>query len=682
MDTKAKKNTIKEQVRNMGAGTNNNGTAGTIYNHKSSTSRADTPYPLLSTIDLPDQLRRLPLKQLPSLCEEIREYLIDTLSVVGGHFSSNLGVVELTVALHYVYQTPQDRLIWDVGHQIYPHKILTGRRHALKSVRKTDGLSGFPKRSESIYDLYETGHAGTSISQLLGEVVSRDCLGLSHKCVCVIGDASIASGMALEALNHGGHMDTQCMVVLNDNDMSISHNVGALNQYLNNMISSSLFNNWRRLWHTCLLWLPLIGPALRTFSRKVGRSLMDLFTPGGFFVNLGFRYAGPVDGHDVIGLVKVLRKLSKLKEPILLHVYTQKGQGYTPAEDNPIRYHSVSVFNRLDGSFISTGQEDKISYSQIVGETLLDIAKNNPRVVAITPAMIEGSGLRPLYNAMPDRVFDVGIAEQHSMTFAGAMASAGMVPYLCIYSTFLNRGIDQLIQDIALMNFPVRIVIDRAGCVGPDGETHQGLYDLGVLLSVPNIQVCAPATARELQAMLYYMEGHNHSPIAVRFPKASCSRKELEANSNEDGKIDLVDFKHNPPMIQGEGKDLAIVSIGTMWDTALAVQKQIEASRELSFIKTRVIGLAWLRPMHQEILEKNLAMVKNFVIIEDSYLHSSAAAYILQLLSVELLAKHLHTFAFPELCIEHGKREDIMHRYCLSPVAIFDFLNREINQAV
>ena len=308
--------------------------------HKSSKLEAGLrgDYPLLSKIETPLELRQLSPQELPTLCQEIRDYLIETLSSVGGHFASNLGVIELTVALHYVYETPQDRLIWDVGHQIYPHKILTGRRKELKSVRCSGGLSGFPKREESIFDLYNTGHAGTSISQLLGEAIARDMQGKSHKCVCVIGDASISSGMALEALNHGGQVNSDCLVILNDNDMSISHNVGALNQYLNRLISSPLYTKWKRVWYTLIMWLPLIGPALRTFSRRVERSFIDLFTPGGFFANLGFRYIGPTDGHDVIALVKVLRKLKKSKEALLLHVYTQKGRGlYSGArESNPL----------------------------------------------------------------------------------------------------------------------------------------------------------------------------------------------------------------------------------------------------------------------------------------------------------------------------------------------------------
>lgn len=630
-------------------------------------------YPLLAKIDIPSDLRRLHVKQLPQVCKEIQEYLIHTLSNVGGHFASNLGVIELTVALHYVYETPNDRLIWDVGHQIYPHKILTGRRNRLHSVRKKNGLSGFPKREESPYDLYNTGHAGTSISQLIGESIARDILKQNHKCVCVIGDASIASGMAFEALNHGGEVKSDCLVILNDNDMSISHNVGALQQYLNRMISSPLYNNWKRLWYNFLLWLPLVGGALRAFSNRIQRSFFDFFTPGGFFVNLGFNYVGPIDGHDVRGIVKVLRKLKKIKGPMLLHVYTQKGHGYSPAEKDPIQYHSVSIFNPKDGSFHATKENDSISYSQVVGETLLELAQKNPKVIAITPAMIEGSGLRPLYNAMPERVFDVGIAEQHSISFAGALASTGLIPYLCIYSTFLNRGLDQLIQDVGLMSFPVRIIIDRAGCVGPDGETHQGLYDLGMLLAIPHIHVYTPASGAELRALLYYMEGYNTAPLALRFPKSSCSRTKLEA-----GTAKHFDFSTHKPLVKGANKtdNLAIVCVGTMEEIGLEIQNilQNEERGKKNTFTSRVVSLRWIRPLDWKALSNTLSECKHFIIIEDSYIHSSAAAYILQNLPSQITVQHIHTFAFPEESIEHGSRSEIMEQYVLSPQSIINYL--------
>ncbi len=622
-------------------------------------------YPLLEQIDDPHALRRLSPQALPELCAELRDYLIDTVAGVGGHFASNLGTVELTVALHYVYETPRDRLIWDVGHQIYPHKILTGRRERLRSVRRLGGLSGFPKREESEYDLYNTGHAGTSISQLLGEAAARDRLGLDHRVVCVIGDASAASGMAFEALNHGGELQTDCTVVLNDNDMSISHNVGALNQYLNRLITSPLYNRWRRFWLKLLLWIPVLGPAAQLLFRRLEKSFKDLFTPGSLFLDFGFRYFGPVDGHDVGELVRTFQRVRKLKGPTLVHVYTQKGRGYKPAEENPIRYHGVPAFSRHDGSFKEGGgSADRISYSEIVGETLLEIASRNPRVVAVTPAMIEGSGLRPLYDRMPERVYDVGIAEQHSMAFAGGLASGGVIPYMCIYSTFLNRAIDQLIQDVALMNLPVRLVIDRAGCVGPDGETHQGLYDLGMLLAIPNIRVYAPATGGELKAILLAMEVDSAGPLAVRFPKATCDRDTLLPER-------LPDIRSFAPAVFGTGTDLAIVTVGVMQDTGLELEKEL---RNAHGILSRVIAVRWVRPLDFDALQTDLEACERFIIIEDSYIHCSAAAYIRSQLRPEIGSRHLKTFAFPEESIEHGGRDEILHRHGLSTSAITEQL--------
>ncbi|MCE9600080.1 MAG: 1-deoxy-D-xylulose-5-phosphate synthase [Spirochaetia bacterium] len=618
---------------------------------------------LLDDIQHPPDLRQLKLEQLPQVCEEVREYLIDTLASVGGHFASNLGVVELTVALHYVLNTPEDKLIWDVGHQIYPHKILTGRRELLRSVRRKGGLSGFPKREESVYDLYNTGHAGTSISQLLGEAMARDRLKLAHTCACVIGDASIASGMAFEALNHGGHAQTDCIVVLNDNDMSISKNVGALNQYLNRLITSPAYNKWKKLWYSILMWLPVIGPVFQLFSRKIERTFKDLFMPGSLFSDFGFRYIGPVDGHDVLELVDVLRKARELKGPILIHAYTQKGKGYMPAENDPIVYHSVTKFNREDGSMPGKALKNRIAFSDIVGETLCEIVEKNDRVVVITPAMIEGSGLRAVADKFPDRVMDVGIAEQHSMAFAGGLASGGAIPYLCIYSTFLNRAYDQLIEDVALMNFPVKIIVDRGGCVGPDGETHQGLYDLGVLLSCPNVRVYAPATGGELKGFLKLAERDMQGPIAVRFPKDTCDRDSLDPEK-------LPDVTRIRPEISPGGKDLCILAVGSMWETGLAVQKELQTKG----IYATVLGARWIRPLDTDFIATTLADSEHFVILEDSYIHSSAASYIRWNLPDEINGKHLHTFAFPTESIPHGTRDEILHEYGLSKEAILQAL--------
>lgn len=620
-------------------------------------------YPLLDQINLPADLRKLSRKDLPGVCQDVREYIIDTLSEVGGHFASNLGVVELTVALHYVLNTPEDKLIWDVGHQIYPHKVLTGRKEKLRTVRKRHGLSGFPKRDESEYDLYNTGHAGTSISQLLGEAIARDIQGKSHKCVAVIGDASIASGMAFEALNHGGHVKTDCVVILNDNDMSISRNVGALNQYLNRMLLSSLYNRSRRMWYRFLIWLPVIGPALRIFSRRVERSIKDLLTPGSLFEDFGFRYIGPIDGHDIDEMIRVLQRTLKMKGPILIHALTQKGKGYRPAEENPIRYHSVTLFDKKDGTF-KKAAGTQVGFSAIVGDTLKEIFQRNDRAVAITPAMIEGSGLRDLSEAFPDRVHDVGIAEQHSVSYAGALASGGAIPYMCIYSTFLNRAIDQLIQDVCLMNLPVRFVVDRGGCVGPDGETHQGLYDTGVLYAMPNMALYAPATGAELKAFLEFAETYEEGPIAVRFPKASCDPETLE---------EKVDISSRAPVVHAHGKDVALIAVGVMWDEALEAERLL---RNEHGILSTVVGLRWLRPLDMRSLVRTLEEVDSFVFMEDAYIHCSASTCILEQLPGHIKAKHLRTFAFPAESIEHGTREEIMAEYELTAPGIAESVRR------
>jgi 1-deoxy-D-xylulose-5-phosphate synthase len=620
-------------------------------------------YRFLDRIDTPEDLRRLPVSDLKSVADDVREYLIDTLAEVGGHFASNLGVVELTVALHYVLNTPRDRLIWDVGHQIYPHKILTGRKHRLRSVRRFRGLSGFPKREESEYDLFNTGHAGTSISQLIGEALARDLKKEDYRCFCVIGDASMTAGMALEALNHGGHVKTDCVVILNDNDMSISPAVGALNHYLNQLITSNFYNKSRRLWYKFLAFLPIIGAAMRMFSHRVERAMKNVFIPGSLFEDFGFRYIGPVDGHNIEELVRVLMRVKRMKGPILVHVYTQKGKGYRPAESNPIKYHSVTTFNRKDGTFIGKSDKPAISYSQIVGDTLAEIFARNERAVAITPAMIEGSGLRGLADRYPHRVHDVGIAEQHAVALSGGMASGGIIPFLCIYSTFLVRGLDQLIQDVALMRLPVRIVIDRAGCVGPDGETHQGLYDIGFLHAIPDIRIYAPSNGAELKAMLLHMEHDDAGPIAVRFPKGEASLEELSGP--------LPDVTDTKPELIGEGTDLAIVSIGVMRDAALALQQELKMRHG---IQAAVIAIRWVRPINLAALNDMLRKVDGFIFVEDSYRFASGAMCLLEQLDSEVKGRHIHTFAFPDVPIEHGTRNEIFHHYGMSVEAMRDFL--------
>lgn len=616
-------------------------------------------YPFLDRIQLPEDLRKIPENQLPDVCKDVREFIIDTLADVGGHFASNLGVVELTVALHYVFNTPTDRIIWDVGHQTYPHKILTGRKDKLTTVRKWGGLSGFPKREESPFDLYNTGHAGTSISQALGEACARDLVGKDYRVAAVIGDASIATGMALEAMNHGGHIKPDMLVILNDNYMSISKNVGSISNYLNNIISSQIYNKWKTLFYNFLKWLPLVGPALQSVAQNMESSMKHfMLRPGGLFEDLGFTYFGPIDGHDVNRVVQLLKNVSKIKGPVLLHVLTQKGKGYKPAEADPIKYHGVTPFNKEDGKMASA-DANKIGLSKIVGKTLTKMTEKNSHIAVITPAMIEGSGLREFQERFPNHTFDTGIAEQHSIAFAGAMTNGGAIPYMCIYSTFLTRGLDQLVEDVSLMNLPVRFVIDRAGIVGPDGETHQGLSDLGYLAGLPNMDIIVPSSAQDIIDTLYFMESYTDAPIAIRFPKDNGDLRDLK-------------FDTPNPITKGKtrvltkGKDLLILSVGFMLPIARAVSELLEKDG----VSITLVDLFWLRPLDKNIIESLLDDVKKFVILDESYVHAGASGFLLNEIDSSYLSKFLKTFALPPEPIHHGERSQILNHYHLDPQSI------------
>jgi len=616
-------------------------------------------YPFLDRIQNPDDLRKIQESELTEVCKDLREFIIDTLSDVGGHFASNLGVIELTVALHYFLNTPTDRLIWDVGHQTYPHKILTGRKDRLASVRKWGGLSGFPKREESPYDLYNTGHAGTSISQALGEACARDLVGEDYKVVAVIGDASIATGMALEAMNHGGHIKPDMLVILNDNYMSISKNVGSISNYLNNIISSQIYYKWKTVFYNFLKWIPLVGPALESIAHNMESSMKHfMLRPGGLFEDFGFTYFGPIDGHDVHRVVQMLRNVSKIKGPVLLHVLTQKGKGYKPAEADPIKYHGVTPFNKEDGK-MAVSDSNKIGLSKIVGKTLSLLTEKNSKIAVITPAMIEGSGLREYQEKFPKNTFDAGIAEQHAVAFAGAMTNGGSVPFMCIYSTFLTRGLDQLVEDVSLMNLPVRFVIDRAGIVGPDGETHQGLSDLGYLAGLPNMDIIVPSSAQDIIDSLYFMESYTDSPIAIRFPKDNGDLRELKFDAPNS-------IQKATTRILSKGKDVLILSIGFM----LPIAKEVGTILEESGIKVTLVDLFWLRPFDKNTINSLLAETSKFAILDESYVHSGASGYLLNEIQPIHLSKLIRTFGLPAEPIEHGERNQILKHYKLDATSI------------
>jgi len=469
---------------------------------------------LLSRIQSPTDLRTLERSQLKVLAAELRAFLIQSVSQTGGHLASNLGVVELTIALHYIYNTPDDRLVWDVGHQTYPHKILTGRREAMANLRKAGGIAGFPKRDESEYDTFGTGHSSTSISAALGMAVAAKAQGSNRRSVAIIGDGAMTAGMAFEALNNAGDMDTNILVILNDNDMSISNNVGALNNYLARLMSGKLYDSVRRSGKKVLD----IMPPVKEFARRAEEHAKGMVTPGTLFEEFGFNYIGPIDGHDIDTLMDTLGNIRQLQGPQFLHVVTQKGKGYSPAEDNPNKYHGVSKFDPQNGHSLS--HNERPTYTQIFGDWLVDMAAADDKLVGITPAMCDGSGLNRFAETYPQRYFDVGIAEQHALTFAAGMACDGLKPVVAIYSTFLQRAYDQLVHDIALQDLDVLLAIDRAGLVGADGPTHAGSFDLSFLRCIPNIVIMAPSDENECRQMLttgYHYPG----TAAVRYPRGS-----------------------------------------------------------------------------------------------------------------------------------------------------------------
>src|ERR671939_264131 len=471
-------------------------------------------YELLTSINSPDELRQLERSQLPRLATELRQFLLESVSQTGGHLSSNLGTVELTIALHYVFDTPRDRIVWDVGHQTYGHKVLTGRREAMSRLRMIDGISGFPRRSESKYDTFGTAHSSTSISAALGMAVASKMKGEKRRCIAVIGDGAMSAGMAYEAMNNAGAMDVDLLVILNDNEMSISPPVGALTNYLARLLSGRIYSSARRASEHLL---KRVG--VWELARRAEEHVKGMVTPSTLFEEFGFNYIGPIDGHDLDALVPTLANIKKLKGPQFLHVVTRKGQGYKLAEDDPITYHGPGKFNPAEGlpKSVAGGRP---TYSQVFGQWLCDMAERDPRLVAITPAMREGSGMVEYSERFPERYFDVGIAEQHAVTFAAGIACEGMRPVVAIYSTFLQRGYDQLIHDVAIQNLPVLFALDRGGVVGGDGATHTGAFDFAYLRTVPNLTVMAPADARECRQMLSTGFALN-SPAAVRYPRGA-----------------------------------------------------------------------------------------------------------------------------------------------------------------
>lgn len=589
-------------------------------------------YPLLKTIDSPAVLRKMDRKQLPALAEELRGFLVDSVSKTGGHLSSNLGTVELSIALHYVFNTPEDRIVWDVGHQTYGHKILTGRRDAMSSLRQFGGISGFPRRCESPYDTFGTAHSSTSISAALGMAMAAKQKGEERRAIAVIGDGAMSAGMAFEALNNAGVMDANLLVILNDNEMSISPPVGALTKILARLLSGRTYHFARRAGEKVL------GPAL---TRKVEEHVKGMITPSTLFEEFGFNYLGPIDGHDLDALIPTLQNIRQLKGPQFLHVVTSKGHGYKLAEADPTLYHGVGKFDHAAGIQVGKGG-GKLTFTQVFSDWLCDMAAQDKRLIGVTPAMREGSGLVRFEQEYPDRYVDVGIAEQHAMTFAAGLACEGLKPVLAIYSTFLQRAYDQLIHDVALQNLPVMLAIDRGGLVGADGATHHGAFDLSYLLCVPNMVVMTPSDENECRQMLYTAYQLD-CPTAVRYPRGSGNgttpEKEMSAIPVGKGQI------------RRQGQKVAILAFGTLLHDALAVAEAIDAT---------VVNMRFAKPIDAELTRQMAASHDLIVTLEENATISGAGSEVTRSLEDAAVLTPVLRLGLPDHFIDHGDQTQLL----------------------
>ncbi|MBI2381599.1 MAG: 1-deoxy-D-xylulose-5-phosphate synthase [Gammaproteobacteria bacterium] len=588
-------------------------------------------FPLLSQIDSPADLRRLSEDQLQALAIELREFVVHTISQCGGHFAANLGVVELTIALHYVLNTPEDRLVWDVGHQAYPHKVLTGRRDRLSTVRQKDGLHPFPWRGESEYDTFAVGHSSTSISAALGMAIAARKAGSDRKVVAVIGDGAMTAGMAFEAMNHAADVDAKLLVILNDNEMSISENVGGLNRYLTKILASRTYAHLREGSKKVLSKMPLAWE----FARRVEEHAKGMVAPGTLFEELGFNYIGPINGHDLPTLIHTLDNMKDLTGPQFLHVVTKKGKGYSPAEKDPIGYHATGKFDpKLDYMPKAGG---KPSYANIFGEWLCDMAAADPKLMAITPAMREGSGMVRFAREFPGQYVDVGIAEQHAVTLAAGMACDGLKPVVAIYSTFLQRAYDQLIHDVALQNLPVLFAIDRAGLVGGDGATHNGAFDLSFLRCIPNMLIMAPSDENECRQMLY--TGFQHGgPAAVRYPRGAGMGVQPEKA--------MTALPIGKARVLREGRDIAILSFGGMLPDALAAGDSLGAT---------VVDMRFVKPLDEALLRELAKSHRVFITVEENAVQGGAGSAVNEFVLAESLSVEISNLGLPDRFIHHGE---------------------------
>ncbi len=604
---------------------------------------------LLDNINNPDDLKKVAAENLPLLAGEIREEIVDGISKTGGHLASSLGAVDLAVALHYVFNTPKDKIVWDVGHQAYAHKILTGRREAFKTIRQLGGISGFPKISESVYDAFGTGHSSTSISAAMGMVVARDLKGEDYKVIAIIGDGSLTAGIAFEGLNQAGHLKKDVVVILNDNEMSISRNVGALSSFLSRKITGRLATRLKKEAEGFFMSIPRIGERLVSLAKRAEDSLIALLTPGMLFEGLGFHYIGPIDGHNMDELVNTFTDAKELKGPILIHVLTKKGKGYLPAEKEPVKFHGIGPFEKETGKSIKSGKQIP-AYTDIFGQTLVELAEKNKKIVAITAAMPEGTGLDEFAKRFPDRFFDVGIAEQHAVTFAAGLAKEGLIPVVAIYSTFLQRAYDEILHDAALQNLPMVLAIDRAGIVGADGPTHHGLFDISYLRHIPNVIIMAPKDEDELRHMLKTAIECKR-PAAIRYPRG----EGYGTGSRESGVGSKI-IPIGKAEVLMKGDDAAIIAIGSTVYPALEAAKRLEKNG----IKITIVNARFVKPIDEDVITsiaKNTGVVFT---IEENALQGGFGSALLELLEKNGITDcKVKRMGVPDEFVEHGSQKEL-----------------------
>ena len=610
---------------------------------------------VLGSADMPALLKTMDTGQLEQVATEVRDKIIDVVAANGGHLACSLGVVELTIALHTVFNTPEDKIIWDVGHQAYAHKLLTGRVNLFHTLRQIDGMAGFPKRAESEYDCFDVGHSSTSISAALGMVAARDIRGSKEKVVAVIGDGSLTAGLAFEGLNQAGHLKKDMIVILNDNDMSISPNVGALSAFVSRKLTSDFFVKLKRETENLLDNIPKIGKDLRRFAKKVEESVKGFLTPGILFEAFGFEYVGPIDGHNIDELTQMLDNASRMDGPILFHVVTQKGRGYAPAEEFPSLFHGVGPFDRETG--VVAKSSGPPSFTSVFGDTLVSMAEKDERIVAISAAMLEGTGLKKFAQQFPNRFFDVGIAEQHAVTFAAGLASQGMKPVCAIYSTFLQRAYDNVLHDVCLQKLPVTFALDRGGLVGADGPTHHGVFDHSYLRHIPNLIFASPRNEIELQRIIVTASRHN-GPFAYRYPRGNGQGLEL---SNNPQPLDIGCGE-----ILRDGKDAAIIAIGT------SVQESLNAAELLTQdgLDVAVIDARFIKPLDEKLILEYAEKTGRIITVEENVVQGGFGTGVLELLSERGVQVQTEQIGLPDHFVEQGTQGELRQRYGIDAAGI------------